>query len=130
MANLPQLSATKWAVYGLGAVLALCLAGVVVYRLFFQGQDLAREHGARVVAEEQSAAEGSIVDGTMGALHERDAYREHVTTVVRDGTREIENVWTGETVGDGVDRAGAAALCRLHDSLCRPDGSAPVQPVR
>ncbi len=128
--KLPQLSAAKWALYGVGALLALALVGVVVYRLFFQGQDLARERGERVVAEEQSTAEGYIVDGTMGAIREREVYREHVTTVVRDGTKEIDNVWTGETVGYGVDNVGAAALCSLHDSLCRPDRPAPVQPVR
>ena len=115
------------------ALLGLVVAGllcVVVYRLFFQGQDLARERGNRIVAEEQQRAEGRIVDGTMGAVKEREVYREHVTTVVREADEEIDHAWQGESVGIDVDRAGAAALCGLHDGLCRPAAAEAVQPLR
>jgi predicted metalloprotease len=114
-------------------VIGLVVTGllfVVVYRLFFQGQDLAREKGNRIVAEEQNTAEGQIVDNTMKAIRSRDIYREHTTTIVRESREEINNAWTGETVGQAVDAAGADALCRMHDDLCRPSASPGVQSIR
>lgn len=115
-------------------VLALAAIGLVayvgVYRLFFQGEDLAREKGNRIVAEEQVQAEGQIVDNAMSAVKEREVFREHVTTIVRESNQEVNDAWTGEQVGEDVDAAGAAALCSLHDSLCRPAPSPAVQPIR
>jgi hypothetical protein len=126
---------SSWTPLGIGlrvvvVLIVGALAWTVVYRLFFQGQDLARERGNLVVAEEQGTAEGQIVDDTLQAVRERDVYREHVTTVVRETRKEIDDAWTGETVGTDVDAAGAAALCGLHDSLCRPAAPTAVQPVR
>lgn len=125
----PGKTAVKPLLYVLGAILAGVLVWQVAYRLLYQGQDLAREKGGRVVAEGQVQAEGAIVDGAMGAVREREVYREHVVTTVREAKENIDGAWNGEQVGEGVDAAGAAALCRLHDSLCRRP-SAPVQPVR
>lgn len=120
----------KWAAYAVGALLLAGLAYLAVYRLFFQGQELKREQANRVVAEEQVMAESNIVEGTMGAIREREVYREHVTTVVREGTKEVNNAWNGEQVGEDVDTAGAAALCGLHDSLCRHPSPEVMQQVR
>lgn len=128
--RIPQVSGLRLAAYLVGGLIALALAGTVVYRLFFQGQDLAREKGNRVVAEEQVTAEADIAQGAMEAVREREVYREHVTTIVRESGKEVDDAWNGETVGEGVDSAGAAALCKLHDSLCRPAPAEAVQPVR
>lgn len=96
----------------------------------FGNPEVQRQRGGRVVAGEQAAAEAMIADGAIGAVREREIYREQVTTIVREGQGKVNDAWNGETVGHDVDAAGAAALCGMHDSLCRRPGSAPVQPIR
>lgn len=119
-----------WVRIALGLVVAGLLVWggyTVIYRLFLQPADLAREKGNRVVAEEQLNAEGKIADTTMNTIKERDVYREHVREIVTESRSEVDAAWTGETVGQDVDRIGAAALCQLHDSLCR---AAPAEEVQ
>lgn len=123
----------RWAKLAIGTVVGvaiIALLWVVAYRLFFQGQDLARERGNAVVTAEQTQAEDAIVRNTLETVRERDVYREHVRTTVMQGKKEIDDAWHGETVGEGVDRAGADALCKLHDSLCRPAPTEDLQQVR
>jgi hypothetical protein len=110
--------------------LLIWLASAVVYRLFYQGQDLKKAQGNAIVATEQQKAEGNIATAAMGAMKERDVYHETVRTIVTEGRSNVNDAWKGETVGDDVDRAGADALCRLHNSLCRQPPAAPVQQVR
>lgn len=121
-------------------VVAGCLA-VLVYFLvssaiggikhaIFGNPELRRERGNTIVAQEQGRAEANIADGTINTVRERDVYREHVREIVREGTQEVNNAWNGETVGADVDAAGAATLCRVHHSLCRPSGPEAVQPLR
>jgi hypothetical protein len=116
--------------FGVISLVAALAIYLVIYRIFFQGQDLARERGNSVVAEEQVAAEGAIVDNTLSSIRERDIFRTHTTTIVRESTKEIDNAWTGEQVGQDVDVAGSTALCKLHNSLCRLPADEAVQPVR
>lgn len=127
---LRSLTPHGWIVSAVGLLLACGLVYVIVQRVFFQPQQLAEAKGTILVAEEQGKAEGRIVDNTMAAVREREVFREHVTTVVREGNNAIDQEWTGESVGEGVDAAGAAALCGLHDSLCRARPAEAVQPVR
>lgn len=108
-------------------VLVVWLLWAVVYRLFYQGQDLAKARGATIVATEQGTAESKIAGTAMDAMKERDVYHETVRTIVTEGRSNINDAWKGETVGADVDRAGAAALCRVHDSLCRQPPAAKVQ---
>lgn len=96
----------------------------------FGNPEVARQKANVVVAQEQTKAEGNIADGTIAAVREHDIYREHVTSVVHDSERKVSNAWHGETVGADVDAAGADALCRLHNDLCRGTSTAPVQPLR
>lgn len=112
------------------AVAAVLVLGyVVVYRLLFQGQDLARERGGRTVAEGQRDAAEKTAGTTLDTIREREVYRETVRDIVTKSEEDVNAAWQGESVGKGVDRAGADALCRLHRDLCR-DPAAPVQPVR
>lgn len=110
--------------------LVVWLLWAVVYRLFYQGQDLAKAKGNAIVATEQGTAEANIAGKTMDAVGERSRGRDEIHIVVQDGRSKVNDAWKGESVGIDVDRAGAAALCGVHDSLCRHAPAAPVQPVR
>lgn len=110
--------------------LAVWLLWAVVYRLFYQGQDLTKAKGDAVVATEQGTAETRVVDQTMNTVRERDRGRDEIRIVVQEGRSNVNDAWKGESVGTDVDRAGAAALCGVHDSLCRQPPAPPVQPVR
>jgi hypothetical protein len=116
-----------------GVLIVTVLIGWVVWKLFFADiqKRVAAEKGGRVVAEEQVKAEANIADKTIERVRERDVYREHVTNIVHEGQGKVDAVWDGKSVGKDADAAGAGALCKLHDSLCRgaPAG-AEVQPVR
>jgi hypothetical protein len=124
-----------WARVVIGLAVALLAIGLLVrlsgaaHELIFGNTEAKREHGNVIVAQEQTKAEGAIAGKTIDTVHERDVYREHVTSVVHDGQEKVNNAWHGETVGVDVDAAGAAALCRVHDSLCRRAPAADVQPV-
>lgn len=111
------------------AGLATRLSGTLHY-LIFGNTEASAARGETVVAKEQTKAEANIADQAVGQVHERDVYREHVTQVVHDSEGKVNGSWKGERVGKDVDAAGADALCRLHDSLCRGPRPAPVQPVR
>jgi hypothetical protein len=110
----------------IGAVIGAALIGwlcwrLLIYPFFVQPQELAKEKGGRVVAEEQVKAGENIAAGTIEKIRERDVYREHTREIVERRTKEVDNAWKGETVGNEVDAAGAAALCELHVDLCRSD---------
>lgn len=96
----------------------------------FGNPEVERAQGNTIIAREDGKAEATIADNTIQRVREREVYREHVREIVRDGQGRVNNAWKGETVGRDVDAAGAATLCRVHDSLCRPGAAAPVQPVR
>lgn len=116
-----------------GVLIVAVLAGWVVWKLFFADiqRRVAAEKGGRIVAEEQVKAEANIADKTIERVHERDVYREVIARTVQEGQEKVDAVWEGESVGKAADAAGADALCKLHDDLCRraPAG-AEVQPVR
>lgn len=112
------------------AGLLIWFGWAIVYRLFYQGQDLKRAQGNAIVATEQGKAETKIAGAAMDAMKERDVYHDTVHTIVVQGRSNVDGAWKGETVGADVDRAGADALCRLHNSLCRQPPAAPVQQVR
>lgn len=96
----------------------------------FGNPEVKRERGNARVAQEQTTAEATIADGTINTVRERDVYREHVREIVREGQGAVNDAWNGETVGADVDRAGAATLCRVHNSLCRSAPAEDVQPIR
>lgn len=96
----------------------------------FGNPEVKREQANTKIAQEQVVAETEIADAAIGQVRERDVYREHIRTVVRESQEQVDEVWDGESVGRDVDAAGSAALCRVHHDLCRPDPSADVQPVR
>lgn len=129
-------SFAPWArivIAGCLAVLAYFLVSSAIGGIkhaIFGNPEVQRQRGGRLVAEEQAQAEANIADRTIEHVREREIYREHVTELVREGQGRVNDAWNGETVGEDVDAAGAATLCRLHDSLCRGTGSTPVQPVR
>jgi hypothetical protein len=129
-----QASPTWRILSGIAAVVILGLIAwllwAVVYRLFFQGQDLAKEKGNAIVAQEQGKAESNIAVKTLDSVKERDAGREEIRIIVQEGRSRVDEAYKGETVGVDVDRAGADALCRVHNGLCRHPGPATVQPVR
>jgi hypothetical protein len=101
-----------------------------IHYLIFGNTEAKVERGNVVVAKEQTKAEAKIADTAIEQVHERDVYREHVTNVVHDSEGKVDGAWHGETVGADVDAAGADALCRLHDTLCRGPRPAAVQPLR
>lgn len=105
-------------------------AGGALKYIIFGNTEAKREHGSVVVAQEQTKAEGKIADATIQTVHERDVYREHITQVVHDGQERIHAVDKGQQMDPAIDAAGAAALCSVHDSLCRRPGAEAVQPVR
>lgn len=105
-------------------------ASDALHVLIFGNTEAQRQHGNAVVAREQTKAEGKIADKAIQSVQERDVYREHVTEIVHDSQGKVNNAWKGESVGKDVDAAGAAALCRLHDSLCRQPPAKAVQPLR
>lgn len=105
------------------------IVGVLVYRIFFQAQDLARARGNNIEAGEQGRAEGKIVGATIDAMKDGRQEQQRVNVVVTDARSKVDEAWHGETVGDDVDAAGAAALCSLHDSLCRLPPAEAVQPL-
>lgn len=103
----------------------------VIHPVLFSRADNARERGGRIVAEEQGRAGEVIAGKTIEHLREREVIREKTREIVERRQEEVNNAWQGETVGDAVDTAGAAALCELHADLCRhPVDPAEVQPVR
>ena len=101
-----------------------------MHRLIFGDTEAKRQHANAVIAKEQTKAEAKIADTTVQTVHERDVYHERVTNIVHESEGKVSHAWKGETVGQDVDAAGADALCRLHDSLCRSSGPAEVLPVR
>lgn len=118
-------------------VIGLVLAGLlawggytVIYRLFIQPAELKKAQADMIVGEEQLVAERAIADQTTEKVIERDVYRETVRNIVTESKEQVDASWNGETVGEGVDAAGAAALCRLHDDLCRGTGPEEMQPLR
>lgn len=118
-------------IYAILLGFAIWVLWAVVYRLFYQGQDLAKAKGNAIVATENGKAEGNIADATMNAVAERDHGRDEIRVVVQEGRSKVNDAWKGETVGDDVDRAGADALCKLRpDRLCRGSGTPAVQPIR
>jgi hypothetical protein len=128
--------------FSIGAriVIALALGLLVVglgirfadalHVLIFGNTEAKREQGNTRVAQEQTKAESNIAAGTIQTVHERDVYREHVTNIVREGQENIHAVDHGQPMDPAIDAATADALCRVHDSLCRPGAAPPVQPVR
>ena len=130
-------SALSWVVRAIIIVLIVAALAVAVTRfsgaihyLIFGNTEAKREHGNVVVAKEQIKAEAKIADTAVDRVHERDVYREHVTTVVHDSEGKVNGAWHGETVGPDVDAAGADALCRLHATLCRGTRPTAMQPLR
>jgi hypothetical protein len=115
---------------GLLAIGLLIRLSGAAHELIFGNTEAKREHGNVVVAQEQTKAEGKIADATIQTVHERDVYREHITQVVHDGQERIHAVDKGQQMDPAIDAAGAAALCSVHDSLCRRPGAEAVQPVR
>lgn len=115
--------------YAIGAIGIAVLLYVVVYRLFFQGQDLKRAEGTAVVATENTKAEETITTETLGQVQERQVFRDKTEATVSRGKGKINDAWKGETVGEDVDAAGAAALCELHDSLCRTPPATEMQQI-
>lgn len=105
-------------------------AGEAFKVLLFGNTEAKREHGNTLVAQEQTKAEASIADKTIQTVHERDVYREHITSVVHDGQERIHVADHGQQMDPAIDAAVADGLCRVHDSLCRPGSAAAVQPVR
>jgi uncharacterized membrane protein YraQ (UPF0718 family) len=120
----------KLALYAVAGIAVAIFVGVIVYRLFFQGQDLARARGNGVVAAQQQKADDKTVTEALGTQAHVEAEHQRVDVVVTQARSRIDEAWHGETVGNDVDRAGRAALCSLHDSLCGLPAPAQVQPLR
>lgn len=99
--------------------LAVVLAYIIIYRLFFQSQDLAEERGNRIVAEDQAQAAADTASETIDTVQRGNAEKAEIQNRVRQGQSRVSQVDKGGTVDEEVDAAGAAALCGLHDSLCR-----------
>lgn len=113
-----------------GAFLIVALiVAVLVYRIFFQAQDLARARGNGIVHAEQQKADDRTVTEALATQGRVEAEHQRVDVVVSQARSRIDDAWHGETVGEGVDRAGRAALCSLHDSLCGLPAPAQVQPL-
>lgn len=96
----------------------------------FGNPEVKRAQAETIVAEEQIEAEAEIADSTLETVRERDVYREHFRTIVRDSQERINVADQGQQMDPEIDAAVAAGLCRVHDDLCRGAGAAPVQPVR
>jgi hypothetical protein len=128
----PQVTLAKGAMYLVGLIVGgFLLWQFIIQPIFFSRADNARERGGRIVAEEQGKASEAIAEKTIEHLREREVIRERTREIVERGQEEVNNAWQGETVGNEVDAAGAAALCELHADLCRrPVDPAEVQPIR
>lgn len=122
----------KLAVYGVLGLVTAVLLWTVVYRLFFQGDDLAREKGKNVVTTQVDRGIAHTTDTTINAVQARDTEQQEVRVTVTQGKDRINHAWHGETVGDDVDAAGRDALCRLHgtSNFCGSSTAPALQPVR
>lgn len=130
--SFPQITLAKAVIGLVGLIIGgFLLWQFIIQPIFFSRADNARERGGRIVAEEQGRAGEVIAGKTIEHLREREVIREKTREIVERRQEEVNNAWQGETVGDAVDTAGAAALCELHADLCRhPVDPAEVQPVR
>jgi hypothetical protein len=113
----------------LGYVLVTSAVGGIKSMLF-GNPEVKRERANTVVAQEQGQAEADIADGTIGAVQEREVYREHVREIVRESQERVNAADRGQQMDPEIDAAVATGLCGVHDSLCRRAGAAPVQPLR
>lgn len=93
-------------------------AGALKYLIF--GNTEAKEARANtVVAEEQGqAARDTGIEAANTVVRTHERYVE-VEKIVREGQDAIRDADNGEEMAPGIDAAGADALCRLHDDLCR-----------
>lgn len=85
----------------------------------------------RAEAEADTNAEIARTEAEIGqdagqAIVERHYYHDRVTRVVNDGVAAVRAADDGGKINEEMDAAGAAALCGLHDSLCRPDDQRPA----
>jgi hypothetical protein len=105
----------KVALYAVGALLVIALLYFVLHRVLFYGRDVAKAHGAAVVAGETgnaSAASGAEAVNTVTRTYE---YHTQVDHIVKEGQANVDRQKSFED----ADAAGAAALCGLHHDLCR-----------
>jgi hypothetical protein len=109
-----------WVKLALGVV-ALCVIGFVVWKLFFADiqRRVATERAGKVVAQQQTrAAKETGIDATNTVVR---TYEHHVEIdhVVKGGQDAVSKADHGQQMDPSIDAATAAGLCRLHDSLCR-----------
>lgn len=88
--------------------------------------DVIRAEADAEVAREQGAAEQEIGKAATDAVIERHYYHDRTTKIVEQAKRDIAAADDGGMINEEMDAAGAAALCGLHDSLCRGAGQPPA----
>jgi hypothetical protein len=103
-------SAGRLALWGMVALGVTIILGVVVYRVFFQGQELKRELGNAVVAEEQ--AQGSVRAGQVANEQLVQRYETHriIERRVEEGVANVQAANDSDFYRVLID-----ALC-MHDS--------------
>jgi hypothetical protein len=95
------------------------MVGAVKY-MIFGNVEAKRERGNTIVAQEQGQAAketGIEATGAVVRTYERHVQVDHI---VKEGQDAVRRADKGEQMATDIDAAGAAALCRVHDSLCRP----------
>lgn len=102
-------------------VIGLLLVGFVVWKLFFADiqRRVKEEHANGVVAKEQTqSAKETGIEATNTVVKTFE-YHTEVDRIVKEGQNDVNKVNKGQQVDPEIDAAGAAALCRVHASLCR-----------
>lgn len=116
MSQARMIQAMGWGLVALAAVL-------VLWKLFFADiqRRVKEEQGGRIVAEEHvNAAKETGIEATNTVVHRYERHVE-IDRTVREGQDVVSRLNKGQQMDPEVDAAGAAALCRVHDSLCRPE---------
>lgn len=110
----------KLGAYAVGAIIALVILYVAYDRL--SGRQAARARGEAVTAQETGNAASATAAEAMNTVTRTYEYHTRVDHIVTEGQANVDR----QDNVEAADAAAAAALCGLHNDLCR-DG-APAAP--
>lgn len=106
-------------------VVTLALSALLVLGVYkglwyvFGGREAIKAHAETQVAQVHADSTTQAGQTATSEVIKRYEYHTEVDKTVEKGQQGVDNAYHGETVGNDVDAAGAAALCSLDPSLCR-----------
>lgn len=126
----PQATLIKWGAIALVAILLIFSVKAFfgnIKEAIFGDPEVIQARGETEVARVETEAAVTAGKASNEALVTRYEYHREVERVVRDGQANVNAAYKGGKIDEDVDAAGAAALCSLHDGLCRGTGAVEVQ---